>query len=109
MRAYMAHSRAMGSWEGAILVFANNSKEAKKIAWKSGLLQEICGSDYLDVQLRWLRNEPWVFQNKKSDDPHYVESPISCKQCGFWGLELNEDGICEGCAEENEELKSYGN
>ncbi len=45
MKLYIAYSRAAGSEEGAILVAAHTSREAKKLAWRSGDCWNIDGCE----------------------------------------------------------------
>ncbi len=40
----------------------------------------------------------------KNNIPHVIDNPRNtCKQCEYWGSELNEDGICSNCIDENNE------
>ena len=99
MKAYIGASRCMGSEEGAILIFANNIKEAKKLAWNNSLMSDMIDNEYTDLEVRWLKTSPWLFKEMKSKEPHVIESPTMCKECQQWGYELDENGICEGCCQ----------
>ena len=98
MKFYAAFSRNEGIEEGAILVVANTAKEAKKIAWQSGLCFNV--DEYFDLSIRWLRNkenyEPLV---KNTNVSHIVADPIYCKSCKIWGQGLDKFGNCGYCGE----------
>jgi len=100
MKAYMGYSRVAGSREGAVLIFANTAKEARKLAWWSVVGSDIA-ENYLDVAVRWLKNEPWLFKEMPiRDSPCVVEDPKICTECELWGNgEVGEDGVCSGCKE----------
>jgi hypothetical protein len=107
MKAYMAHSHVAQPCEGAILIFANSLKEAKKLAWGSHtFLNEICDEDYTDMRVKWLKGKDYIFEQipdwskelLKENKSHIVESPNSCETCHHWGLKLNKSGLCEECA-----------
>jgi len=101
MKAYMAYSRSVGSLECAFLVFANNAKEAKNLAWNKMPFEVT--DDFIDLGIHLIENRPWLFDEMTSREPHIVASPKTCKRCDMWGYELNEDGYCESCEEEIEE------
>lgn len=94
-RAYMAYDRHAGPNDGAILVFAANAREAKKLAWPA---LYGWGTDFfIDVGIRWLRSD--CEHMRRKEGPHVVESPPSCCDCEMWYSEpLDSDGRCEGCA-----------
>jgi hypothetical protein len=90
--------------EGAVLIFAHTSKEAKRIGWRdSNVLHDMTDS-YVEVRIRYLKQSPYLFKEAektklKKDIPHVIDSPTSCKRCELWGGELNNDGYCESCIE----------
>jgi len=96
----MGYSKSAGSYEGAILIFANNSKEAKKLARQSSVISELA-ENFLDVTVTWLKNSPYLFKQMPIDDvPCFVESPLTCSACGMWGMgDIGKDGVCEACKE----------
>jgi len=96
----MGYSRSAGSYEGAILIFANNSKEAKRLASQSNVISELADG-FLDVAVTWLKNQPFLFKQMPTDDtPCFVESPVTCTTCKMWGMgDIGEDGVCEACKE----------
>jgi hypothetical protein len=99
MNIYMGYSRAAGSEEGAVLIFANTARQAKPLAFYS-VIGELCDS-YLDVAVRRLRKEPWLFKEQLKDTPHVIDDPKTCSSCHTWGQsEIGEDGFCNDCREE---------
>lgn len=101
MKAYMAYSACAGASEGAVLVFAENIKQAKQFAWASYIF-DMCDGEYIDLRVRWLKDEPWIFEQMKKEAPHIIESPKSCERCEIWGLEMVGD-LCVDCYEEDDE------
>ena len=97
MKAYMGYSRQLGSEEGAVLIFAHNAKEAKRLAWESNVFDY---GWYIDLVVRWLKNEPYLFKQMRLNIPHVIVFPKTCDKCKMWGTgEIGEDGICESCRE----------
>lgn len=101
LRAYMGYDGQVGGQEGAILVFAHNKKEAKKIGYPvlSGW-----GCEFLDARFTWLKGNDQIFDEADkillaSNTPHVIESPEGCPKCERWGLVMMESGLCEGCDE----------
>lgn len=99
MRAYMAYDYG-GKELGAILVFANNLKEAKKLAYPA--LLDWFDLDFLDMRTVWLKNSPYLFKEAnqellKNNIPHVIDSPTICKNCELWGNELDINGFCSEC------------
>lgn len=88
--------------DGAILVFAHNLSEAKKIGWPVHRGWNI-GSDYIDFRVNLLKGEHYYKLGDKAkldaDLPHVIDDPTSCKVCEYWGIPLNENGVCEECIE----------
>ena len=103
MKPYMAWERFSGKADGAVLVFANTVKEAHKTAWP--FIHVWTGCDYIDVAVEWLRDSPHLMTLAKKDTPHVIEHPPICKNCGYWGYELDEAGCCEDCREEIEDAE----
>jgi hypothetical protein len=95
MKAYMGYSRDAGPSEGAFLIFANNAREARKIAYPS--VSELNDGDYLDCAVQWMKNRPWLFAEMKRPEPHCVDNPKGCKECKQWGDEIGDDGLCHDC------------
>ena len=103
----MGYSRAGGACEGAVLIFAHNIKEAKKIGFyaMSGMITD----EYIDTAVNLIREEfiyeqapEWSKKKLADGIPHVVDNPLSCKGCNLWGYELNEDGYCEDCQAERD-------
>ena len=96
MKPYMAFSRGGGTEYGAILVWAENLKQAKDLAWPD-CSSTVCDGDYIDMAVKWLKNRPWLSRDMLSDKPHVNDSPTSCKWCELWGNHLDDSGICDDC------------
>ena len=101
LKAYMAYDRIAGSEGGAILVFAHNSKEAKRVSYPT--VNSCFDSAWTDAAVRLIRNEQIYDQantDKMNDGiPHVIEDPIACIDCHQWGHPMMESGRCEGCEE----------
>ena len=110
MKPYMGYSREGGSREGAVLIFAHNVKEAKRIGF--GVLSPWITDEYTDMAVTlikdgafWFEQVPqWSKDKIVKDEPHVLDSPPSCKVCELWGSELNESGLCEDCQDYEDEL-----
>ena len=95
MRAYMVHGGEPE--EGASLVFANSAREAKRMGYYAltgfGLVDW-----YIDVRVKWLREGAEIHREK--DEPHVIEAPASCWDCGLWyptWKPEGEDTTCPDC------------
>ena len=108
LKPYMGYSNLAGSAEGAILIFAHNIKEAKRIGWR-GMPGDICDV-FTDMRVEYLPNCEYLFnqvaqwskEKISKDEAHVVDNPSCCNGCNLWGYELNEKGYCESCAEDAE-------
>ena len=97
IKAYSGFDANLGPEEGACLVFAYNSRQAKKLAYS---ILRNWGSEYIDVRVRWLKDEDYLFKQMRSDKPHVIESPETCDICGMWGGGEIINGVCEMCRED---------
>lgn len=80
----------------ACLIFANNHKEAKKLAW--GEIHDWHDAyKYTDVRCHRIKDDSHVMTLCEKDTPH-VADPPSCMNCGLWGLPLDGNNLCERCA-----------
>ena len=100
MKMYMCCERHEGPTEGACLVFANTAREAHKLAWP--IIHDWTSCDWVDVEVRRLRDCEHLRVEAKHDGPHVVECPRVCGNCEQWGEELDEGGLCEYCRDEME-------
>jgi predicted Zn-ribbon and HTH transcriptional regulator len=114
LKPYMGYSHAGGSQEGAVLIFAYNIKEAKRLAWPA--LHGLFVDDFIDMAVKVIKGGDYLFKQmpKWSTEkltaglPHVVDNPPICKNCEFWGVgEFNEEGYCPDCAEEIEAYPKY--
>jgi len=107
MKMYMAYSAVAGQEVGAVLVFANTAKEAKKLAFKHSFISDLCNDEFTDVKAKLIRDRDYLWEEKRKDVPHVVDSPKSCESCLTWGHHepIGEDGLCDGCREDLEEMK----
>jgi hypothetical protein len=97
MKMYMGYSEAMGSCEGAVLIFANTAKEAMRIFRKADPLDI---GEFTDFRVSWIKDKPFLEKEKLHDYPHIVECPKLCSKCDMWGVsKIGEDGICDSCRE----------
>jgi hypothetical protein len=78
--------------EGAVLIFANNARQAKQLAAGS----VIANGEWIDLRVRWLKDSPHLESQKLSDEPHVIDDPEGCQRCEMWGGVLNEDR--QGCS-----------
>lgn len=103
LKAYMGFSSDAGSEEGACLVFAHSSKEARKLAHP--FISDWFGLGWIDTRVRLIKDSKHLFDteaNKEkiaNDVSHVIDSPTVCKDCEQWGSELDESGLCEDCQE----------
>lgn len=111
LSAYMGYDKIAGSEEGACLIFARSSREAKRIGYPI-----VCGwfgSDYIDFRVQRLK-EPYLFKLKERDGPHVIESPPICDHCELWGgepIETDECNFCTLCEcdiDQNDDAKCPG-
>lgn len=97
LKPYMAYP-ASEFMEWAILVFANNAQEAKKIAYRDGEFDS-----YIELRVKSMKPDPWIMKQMLKDEPHANDCPEGCKTCEKWGMELNEFGLCADCYNEDAE------
>ena len=101
LKPYMVYDRNVGPQEGAVLVFAKNSKEAKKLGYKAVDCFVIC--EFIDTGVRRIWDDLDYFYSIADKEklekgiPHVIDNPPCCKKCGMWGYPLSEDGICKFC------------
>lgn len=105
LKAYMIFSRGVGPKEGAALVFANTSREAKRLG--APQMADWLDSDWADVGTRWMPSSTqWLAEQEGIDlegDPQVIINPRYCERCELWGTgPLDAEGICEHCREDEE-------
>ena len=106
LKQYMGYDNMGGASEGAVLIFAHNAREAKRIGWDAPtFLRDICSGEYINLRVSWMKDSPHIYKEAKQDKlkegiPHVIECPTTCTGCELWGYDLNEDGYCETCEED---------
>lgn len=104
MKAYMGY--AGDPHDGAILIFAHNAKQAKRLAYPE--MSNLFDCMFCDARVKWLKGEDYLFENADKEKlaagiAHIVDNPISCKSCEMWGSgELDADGVCASCRDTEE-------
>lgn len=101
LKTYMGYSELPE--DGAVLIFAHNAREAKRIGYPVSCGWGDC--DYIDYRAKLLRNHVWLFKEAdqeklKTDIAHVNDNPATCKSCELWGSELDAEGVCLDCREE---------
>lgn len=98
LKAYIAYNGYCYSEERiAILIFHYTAKEAKKLAWQEAATELVDG-EYIDLVVKWMKDSPWLMEEKTKDEPHVIWSPKSCNACFGWGhTVINENGLCGDC------------
>ena len=102
LKPYMVHG---GYPEGgACLVFARSVQEARITGWKEvSWIRDAAGGEFINVRAKLLREDKnyWLSladqEKLKSAIPHAVESPPTCRICGYWNV-LDKNGLCKECA-----------
>jgi hypothetical protein len=82
--------------EGAVLIFTETYREAKKLGWKGtrGWIAE----EYTDVRVRRLREHEAYLMTLWDGMHRIVDDPPTCPVCETWGYPPNADGNgCEYC------------
>lgn len=102
MNLYMGFDSAAGSAEGAVLIFANTSKEARKIGWP--VMKELYDTPWLTMSVRRLRRNLEHLQKQAvQEGPHCIYDIEYCPNCELWGEdmgEIDDEGRCGYCRDE---------
>lgn len=91
----MAFDRHMGSEEGAMLVFANTAKEARKNSFGLGWFN----SEWTDWAATLIRDLPKHLKALDDGSVQTIESPPVCEACHCWGGSPKGTG-CTLCVED---------
>ncbi len=97
MKIYMGFDGELGSGEGACLVFANNAKEAKKLAYP--VVNSWFSNGYMATRVLRLRSLDYLFKLSRSAQPHVINFPGTCPVCESWGTGEIIDGSCRTCTQ----------
>lgn len=104
LNCYMGYDSNVGSKEVAVLVFAKDSKEARKIGWEA--LKALHPTAWMDTATRRLRkNLEYLYREADQEKlaagiPHATDSMRVCPTCELWGEdggEPDENGRCGYC------------
>ena len=107
LHIYMGFDSKAGSTEGAILIFAPSSKEARKVGW--GTMKALLDTAWIDMTVKRLRhNLEHLYgdadQSKlEAGIPHAVDNMRDCPNCGLFGEHggpIDENGHCGYCREQ---------
>ena len=106
LNAYMGFNRVAGQQEGAVLIFANNAKEARKIGWRC--VSCWFDTDWINMAVRKVRDNVDFLRGDAnaekfaSDTPHVIETPRCCLNCETWGGGApDENGRCDYCCDDS--------
>ena len=95
--------------EGALLVFANTAREAKKIGYQAVR----CWNDeaeFINIRVKKLTREiEYLYSladqiSLEENIPHVNDTPPCCIDCETWGDPLDKNGRCADCAQDKEEV-----
>ena len=96
MYLYMGFDSTAGSGEGAVLIFANNNKEARKIGWPD--MKALHDTPWLTMSVRRLRGNLEHLQKQAiHEGPHCIYDVECCPNCELWGEDMGEidaEGHC---------------
>lgn len=108
LKMYMGYSHDAGSEEGACLIFAVNSDEARKLSFP--LMKDWHDSDWTDARVSLIKGQEFLYKEANQEKlnngiSHLIDSPTACNNCNQWGQELDEKGLCEGCADDEIQIE----
>jgi len=91
--------------------FANNQKEAKKLMWKWGRLNDECDGEWIAANIERKPEFEKLLDESKTEaymvrDPKVlrrmgwqIEGELSCDSCGLSPMDLDEYAVCEECCQ----------
>lgn len=92
--------------DGAVLVFAHNSRQAKRLGYDA-LRGWSSDMQYIETRVRLQRDHGEWMQRLANPEAlaagraHVVDDPSCCNACETWGTPLTETGICERCVRDS--------
>jgi len=105
LKIYMGYDSAEGSAEGAVLIFAHDSKEARKIGWP--VMRGLFDTSWMQMAVRVLRKNTVMLSKNANQtklaagEAHVIVDMDVCPQCGLFGEEgVDENGICGYCEDQ---------
>ena len=96
LNAYMAFDRIQGPSEGAMLVFATNAQQARKLSFGVGFSE---WSQWIDWVATKIKDLPEHLQALADQGP-VIECPPVCPSCKHWGGHTREFRMCSRCWDE---------
>jgi len=100
LKPYVGYDANVGMHEGACLIFGFSAREARKVGYQQ--VRDWFDTEWIDMRAVRLWEAAHLF--KEGDEEklsrnitHVIESPETCRVCGYWGKSLNESGCCTDC------------
>jgi hypothetical protein len=112
LNTYMGYSRGAGPEEGAVLIFAHSVREARRVGWNS--FGSELTDEYIDFAATRIRKSPWLNEEADglkfaNDEPHVIDNPDCCMECGQWGQSpIGLDHLCEECRWDYDDINQHG-
>lgn len=94
MNAYMVYNRSASSIEGALLVFAKNGKDARKLAYRQS--QDFL-PEWTDIATKRIRRLPVSLRTLDDGTEKVFDNLPVCECCWCWGGEPVSGGYCSIC------------
>lgn len=104
MKLYMGYDEPGGSSEGACLIVAHTTKEAKKIGYST--VRNWFDTEWIDMRATLIKdNTDYLMAEVDIDKfnkgiPHVIECPKCCPNCDCWAGGEIIDGKCYYCRED---------
>lgn len=102
LKTYMGYDETAGSAEGAVLIFAHSTREARKIGFPH--IRSWFDTEWIDMRARRLTDHVDHLIGEADTDkfaagiPHVVDDPKVCPTCQLWGGgSIDENGRCDLC------------
>ena len=113
LNMYMGYAKD-GMEDGAVLIFAHTSKEARYLAYKE--LQYMVDCEFIEARVFRLWGNPQhllASADKKkyeNDKAHVIDDPGGCSNCCLWGEDyiIEENGQCIFCNSDDIAEKQLG-
>jgi hypothetical protein len=104
LKIYIGYDSELGSEEAAVLIFAHNSKEARKLGWEE--MKQLHGTAWTDMAVLVLRrNTVALSQNADpvklaAGEAHVIVHMDVCPKCYLFGEDgIDENDLCGYCGD----------